>query len=342
MRKEATLKQWEKLYDVTIKIKAMKPWEYLFDMDLITIMIPDRETVRCSIMGANDEFYGIASYIGDDAINDFFELLDIKKMPLLQTIRFQEDNLTMTYFGSRQDLTSKEYKVIKDLGLKFRGNNNWIYFHSYKRGYTPYILDQDEVLFQIEIFENLYMALRAYIEKGLQVDFDEGYTLLRRYEAKDDLWLCYQEPIEIPTKMYTIPHLTDEILIGNLKRGKQLKTIWEIDIAYINSTIDDKKYDRPVEGRICILFERNSGMAINQDMIDPREDPIQTVFDVLLNPMLELGRPMEIRVRDNYMFYILKDLCERIDIKLKIKEKLTSIDSFIEKFPSGMMQNHPR
>lgn len=336
LRKEATLEEWKKLYEIAIKIKEMKPWEYFFDIDLVTIMIPERETICCSIMGSGDEFYGIGTYIGDDSINDFYQLLAINRMPVTQTKRFQEDSLIMCNFGSREELTTKELKLIKDLGLRFRGKNNWIYFHSSKRGYAPYMLDQDEVILQTEVFENLYMSLKAYIFEGLEVDFDEHFTLLRSYNPEDDLWINQEAVIKILPKMYIKPQLTDEIFIANLKRAKQLKETWEIDIAYLNSIIKDKEYDRPIELRVCVLFDKARKMIINEEMLDPLKDQVQSVFNVLLEPMQALGRPSKIMVRDKYMFYILEDLCERINVKLEIKEKLPSIDKFVEEFARDM------
>lgn len=57
MRKEATLEQWKELYEVTMNIKDLKPWEYFFDMDVITIILPNLdETVYCNIMGRGGEF----------------------------------------------------------------------------------------------------------------------------------------------------------------------------------------------------------------------------------------------------------------------------------------------
>lgn len=35
MRKEASTKQWEALYENTTRIKELKPWEKFWDMDLI-------------------------------------------------------------------------------------------------------------------------------------------------------------------------------------------------------------------------------------------------------------------------------------------------------------------
>ncbi|MFQ9704684.1 MAG: YkgJ family cysteine cluster protein [Enterocloster clostridioformis] len=37
MRKEALLEQWKQLYEVATRIKELKPWEKLWDMDLIAV-----------------------------------------------------------------------------------------------------------------------------------------------------------------------------------------------------------------------------------------------------------------------------------------------------------------
>ncbi|MBZ4667044.1 MAG: hypothetical protein JG775_196, partial [Defluviitaleaceae bacterium] len=34
MRYEATINEWSELYEIALKIKEMKPWEKLYDLDL--------------------------------------------------------------------------------------------------------------------------------------------------------------------------------------------------------------------------------------------------------------------------------------------------------------------
>ena len=43
MRKEASLEQWSVLYEVATRIKELKPWENLWDMDLIGIKYGEEE-----------------------------------------------------------------------------------------------------------------------------------------------------------------------------------------------------------------------------------------------------------------------------------------------------------
>ena len=332
MRKEATLEQWKELYEVAANIKELKPWDYLWDIDIITLALPNREPICCSIMGGGGECFGVLAYIGYDAINDFYNMLERDDIPPEQMYRYQENNVIACYFGSRDELTSRELKIIKDLGLKFRGKNNWIYFHSFKKGYAPYILDQEEVLQETEILKHLYMSLTAYIKKGLEVDFEKGNTLMRMYNPKDELWMNFEAPLQIPEKRHIAPVLEDELLISKLGKMKQIKRVWELDIAYLGSIINDKKYERPVFGRVCILGDSETGIVINQNMVAPTDDDIQTIFNVVIPPIMELGKPQKILVRDEYIYYILKDLCHRTKIKLEIKGRLNVVDSFIHEF----------
>lgn len=92
---------------------------------------------------------------------------------------------------------------------------------------------------------------------------------MRVYNPDDKLWLNFEAPIQIPQKQFVTPTLEDELLIHKLSKTKQSKAIWELYIAYMGIIINDKEYDRPADGRICILAERKSGMALNQDMLSP-------------------------------------------------------------------------
>ncbi|MFR6274198.1 MAG: hypothetical protein ACLUL2_11950 [Blautia sp.] len=45
MREEASAKQWEKLYEVTCNLKALEPWKYFWDTQLVAIFLKDSEAV---------------------------------------------------------------------------------------------------------------------------------------------------------------------------------------------------------------------------------------------------------------------------------------------------------
>ncbi len=331
MRKEATLAQWKDLYEVAIRIKELKPWEYLWDMDIITIMLPDREEpYYCSIMGRAGECFSIGTYAGFDAMNDFFEVVENPDIPPEQVLRYQ--NNMMCYFGNRDELTKKEWNIIKDLGLKFRGKNNWIYFHSFKTGYVPYLLDAKQVVALTEVFRQLYMALRAYIERGLQVDFEKGNTLLRKYDKTKELWYSYESQLLLPPRQYLVPVLQDDLLMARLKKQKKTGEQIEIDIVYLNVVINDKKLERPVYPKMCIVADCNNGMLIDHEMISPEDDEVEVILNTIINYILQVGKPEIIHVRDEYVEALLSDICKRTNIKTKMESSLRGIDTFVRNF----------
>lgn len=300
-------------------------------MDLITILLPEyKQPFYCSIMGRNDECFAIGIYSGFDEINNFYEMLKNRDIPSMQMIRYQ--NNIMCYFGNRDELTKKELQLIKDLGLKFRGKNEWVYFHSFKTGYSPYIIDKQEVLKVTLVFKQLFMALRAIIEKRVEVDFEKGNTLFRRYDDKKELWCTFQAPIIIPPKEYYEPAIKDEILMAKINKQKNIQDEIEIDTLYLNSSINDKMFERPIIPKLLIIADRQSGLLIDQKMLSPKDDEVQEILNCVINYFFKAGKPKTIYVRDKFIEGLLLDLCERTNISLKIKGKLKAIDSFARAF----------
>ena len=175
MREEATLEQWKLLYETATRIKELKPWEKFWDMDLIEISNGDEDdTVFYSILGRGGECYGIAVYEGFEGLNSFLMLTMQEKLNLsTEYAMFNQKNLTC-YWGNREELTDKQRKIIKELGYKYRGKNQWLYFMSFEPGYFPYNMDKEEVLRMSEYMQNLELALKCYEEEKVQVDFEHG------------------------------------------------------------------------------------------------------------------------------------------------------------------------
>lgn len=64
MRKEALLEQWKQLYEAATRIKELKPWEKLWDMDLIAVRSGAKEdTVFYSILGRGGDLLRVLACI---------------------------------------------------------------------------------------------------------------------------------------------------------------------------------------------------------------------------------------------------------------------------------------
>lgn len=328
MRKEANIKQWKELYDVAIKIKQLRPWEYLWYSDIITIMpLDEDEPVYCSVLGRMGEGFGIGTYIGFYAINDFYIMTNNKDIPQEQLLRYQ--NNLMCYFGEKEDLSIKEHEIIKDLDINFSGENEWIYFRSFEKGYTPFLLDELEVLKLTEVFKHLHEPLTA-INKGLKVDFANGKSLLHRYDKERELWINCEASAIIPEIEYPVLIIQDEILITRLNKKKIVSENLEIDIVYLNSVINDENYDKPILPKLCILADCTTKKILSHDILQPDNQEVDILFNTIISYIMQVGKPKNILVRDKYIESLLSDICKKINVGLKVKEGLEVIDNILK------------
>ncbi len=329
MHKIATLDQWKELYDIAIEIKTLEPWKYLWDSDFITIVLPDKMFITCSIMGRGGECFATAAFFGPIALKNLTILTSNPDVPQEQTIRYQNDNVMLCYFGDRDELTKEEWNVTKALGYKFRGKNNWIYFRSYMKGYAPYMLEQEEVIRLTEVFKQLKIVLTEYIEQGIEVDFDEGETLVRMYSEEHNQWVYFAAPV-IDFR-YPDVIIEDETLMSRLKKMKMNNYSIEVDVVYIKAVVKDEEYYRPVLPRLCIIADLN-GIILDQNMLGPENDEIQEVLDMTIDFILNNGKPKCIYVRDEYYQSMLKDLCKQTKIRLEVQSRLNAIDTLVDGF----------
>ena len=246
-------------------------------------------------MGKAGECIAIGTYVGVDAINGFYYIIDNPKISPTQYIRYQ--NNLMCYFGDRNELSSKELKVIKDLGLKFRGKNEWIYFRAFETGYVPYILDELQVVQLTFVFQQLYMALEHFDGGKIKVDFEGGNILKRKYDDKSKLWLTSEAPNIIPSRVRMTTIINDELLLAKLNKLKDTRNEIELDTLFLNVVINDKEFERPFLGKLLIIAECKSGMFIDQSMLSPKDDVVQNVLGIFIKFLMQNGKLKTVYVR---------------------------------------------
>ena len=162
LRKEASINAWKQLYDITLKLDKLEPWNDLGDTQLVTIQLKDREEpVFCSVMGKFSGERGIAVFDGMEGLGDFYMILGAEEGDLPAQYLMDEHSSLTCFWGSMMNVPDEQRSVIDELDIRFKTISDWIYFVSYKKGYKPYQLDEDEVALLTETYENLYMVLEA-------------------------------------------------------------------------------------------------------------------------------------------------------------------------------------
>lgn len=333
MRKEATLEQWGVLYEAATRIKEYKPWEKFWDMDLIGIQYGAKEdTVFFSILGRGGDCYGISVYEGYDGLNSFLMLTMQESMNLApEYAMFNQKNLTC-YWGNRDELTDKQRKVIKDLGYKYRGKNQWLYFLSFEPGYFPYNLDEEEVLRMSEYLQDLDLALQYYDEVDMQVNFEEGNMFLFTFGEDKKTWSFGEEPLPFTAFQFGKLCITDEELLSDLAEVPRCKNILEAGVSVMGARVSDKQYSRPANPSLVLLGDAKSEMMLKCEMTSPEDDPIAMLAEELLDFIFRCGAPKEIRVSNVIVEAGLEHICEVCGINLRRMKRLPGLDFFVEGF----------
>ncbi|MDY4975645.1 MAG: hypothetical protein SO147_01925 [Clostridia bacterium] len=220
-------------------------------MDIIHL---EDEDTYISILGRGNETYGISIYEGEMGFDKFKLLVSQEKLNLSPYMgMYLQDNLTC-YWGNREELSKKQRDIIKDLGYKYRGKNQWLYFMSYKTNYMPYHFDGDEVKRMTKYLSALKNALELYMKENPKIDFECGNMLC--YSNKQNR--ISSKKIYFDDFGFNGIQMADnKKLVKDLKKLPKTLDTLEIDILPMFTAIHDKSYDRPINPAMCLIADKN-------------------------------------------------------------------------------------
>ena len=102
-------------------------------------------------------------------------------------------------FGGRNELRKEDHEIIKRLGLRFRGANAWPAFRSYRPGYLPWFLEDDEIeVLRLILEQVLDVAPRVKDDPALVSASDSHTFLVRVQRAQPPTWGDQRMDIMLP------------------------------------------------------------------------------------------------------------------------------------------------
>ncbi|WP_459479128.1 DUF6930 domain-containing protein [Clostridium saccharoperbutylacetonicum] len=101
---------------------------------------------------------------------------------------------------------------------------------------------------------------------------------MSKFDDENNIWVNSEEAVILPDMDYPVPILNDELLINSLKKQRQDDSILELDIAYLNSAINDREYDKPLIPRLCMLVDARKGLILSQNMVTPGDDVVESFY----------------------------------------------------------------
>lgn len=193
-----------------------------------------------------------------------------------------------------------------------------------------------EASLAIEVLKNLYMALRAYLEGRIKVDFEKGETLYRwRDKKKKNHWYCAAVPWPeaFPFAMDTY-EIDNEDFLADMNAAKKTEQTLELDWFYFPLSALSRRKEASRYPLCFCAADADAGQIIDGKMLGRNDDPIDFVLGFLEAWIQENGRPAKILMRGVVTGLYLLDFCQKTDIALEI-EGTPLIDQYIH----GMMKH---
>lgn len=330
---------WLKLYDVAEKIKEIEPWKYLSDADLFKFISEElKDDFYFCVMGQAGMHTAVSVY-SSSQIDKYFALLK-NDYPSSVSMNYQE--CLICQFLDREKTLLENRKIIKELGLKFRGI--WISFENFEKGYEPRTLNIDQVEKLTILLENFYEMIKEYIENKINIDFDNEEIFIRSYNTKINRYV--NKPGKIGNIEIQYKHFFFDVKFEEeVKKLPQKNMEFEYEfLNYLPIRIKEMvdKERRQYYPRVRSFAIRNSEFVLPPKLIDKKDyktemEYINESIDQLLKFIFKLGRPKTIYVRDDETKYLLNDIAKKANIELKVSPRLKTIDQFY-KMIETMMQ----
>lgn len=121
----------------------------------------------------------------------------------------------------------------------------------------------------------------------------------------------------------------DELLIKRIDNKNRNNEIIEIDNINLDTYVWDKKHNRKIQPKLCLLLSKKSKKILEYRIIGEEENEIEEIYKLTIKYMQMKGKPKIIIVRNKYIYNKLINLCRELGVFIEISIRLEDIDDFI-------------
>lgn len=319
----AQREKWEMVYHFARLISAYEPWQFFRETDHFVYADWKHETiVHYRFLADCMQRCGIACYFCDWDYNRATEYLfsNNRKMEPVEHLQ----NALIGLWGNRKDLSKESYEVVKQLDRRGHGDGSWLYFEKYTEGYLPTVPNDEELDLLGDALGNLYMMMRALIEKSGHPAFPPKACFARWYDPKTEQYYNAFSPAEkarkVPHYQLKITPTPHTVLISRMPKGSFSVSM---DWSYLPFTIRENGRDFYP---ILLLAVSQDGIILEHQAFAP-DDPKDQVFVHVIDDLIKHhGKPRQIRVSDPDLWCFVEPLCRVVNIKATKEDRLPVVD----------------
>jgi len=329
-----TLEAWRRLYAAAVKVHEMEPWTWMEETDVFGVWPPGRDLpVFVSVMGLLGEYYAVAVYPGPRELYQFWQ---VEAMPDDERSVDHLMNIAQLHaaFGGARDLEPADKRIIKELGLKFRGEHAWPYFRSFRPGYFPWFIEPPEAhLLTLALEQLLEVAPRVQMDRSLLSAQDRlGSVLVRESAGKGEKaggsWRESRHVFPPVTTTFRIE--VPGALMSEVRALKHSGLTFEVDVFALPMRIG-KKGERPQRPCALLVVDSASCFVLGIELLTV-ETTLEAMWASVPGRLLEIirqngTRPAALAVHTPWVHMVLDSVCRELGIALQPKRRLPALQA---------------
>lgn len=321
---------WKNLYETATRIGDRKPWEEFWEMDLIGIQEEGKKPVFFNLLGKEGNGCGIVVYEGYEGLNDFFLLLEKDRLNLTSDYVLFSQNCLAAFWGAREEVIEEQRQVIKELGYKYYGKDQWLYFMSHCKGYFPCMLNQEEIGRMANALARLEQALDCWDQDPVSVDFEHGNIYLYFYDKTQGKWVGKEKPLPFSEYQISYLEITDEKLMEELKQARRGDYRLEAELSFSNMLDKEKHTERVLNRKMCLIADADNGRMLKADLMEQEAQAEEWLIQYMIDFILGHGAPREILVSNGIVAAVLEQICALSGISITQVNELPGIAGFLD------------
>ncbi len=309
---------WLDLFRAAEMYRDLKPWEWLYDSDLFGVQDPVTGKIGyCCALGNLGEHMALNVYMGAEGLTSYYEMLEFgEDDPMMAGLR---QNCLSVSFEDRDVLSDQDRKLIKDLGLKYRGAGQWVMAREYAPGWLPWYISEEQAVFLTHALQqSVAVAIRAEEEPDM-LQFDEEQVLVRVPRQTPEGLLWEDQIMDMPDINVSIAVKPHPTLMKKALKIKKADVAILLSLSFAPSPAREDAKSRPFFPILALVLDKGSGMIVAYEMFSP--DDLETHLQGWLVGVFEdvvKCRPAHIIMPNGYGAGLLEDIADELDIELHI------------------------
>jgi len=288
---------WRKLFMAADIFRDGEPWNVL-DGDHELFAVVDSATGKtfyCCVIGIAGEVFGLIAYRGESGYAIHYKMHHSELPPELNPDLGLEQDCLMAEFVYRNELSASDRRIIKELGLKYRGFG-YPRFRNFVPSMYPEELSEAEAVTLTDclavgaIVRDAVLADKKYLRK-------KGHIRTWRRSSEGiwrDAW------VKAPVVKEIIPNTnSNELRVASLKK-MNLKPAgsWEAGTVSFPGRVPTGE-GRFFIPKLCVIADHKSGFVFNHRLLDPSTDVNLSLLNALLDAIKSSGYlPKEVFVQE--------------------------------------------